>query len=353
MKIKKSLFNFWILLIFFSWKALASDLAFSRNARTFEAQHSSLIEKTLASSCLGLTEMPDGIPCNPAMTQKATRGKLKAQALVSNGYSNIAKSRRLLKGDIDDSLLNELFSEQRVLQAEMFADVMFTSKLLNSKYSPASYKFFSVIRNDAYPDVELFAVEEQNLTLQSGYSFGNFDLGVEVLQNKWKFIRTRFKLLAVSTQQGLEKLKPKEQNATFVQPALTYNFPMAWQPRVSMKVVNLGTVDQDYNEFRHPSETQFGFALSPEIFYGKIDVMMDYKSLNYEESDWEKVHFGLLYRFGSMNLGFGFDNNGSSVGIFYGLEQINAGILFSTTKNLWKDDDYFAQTVYVQIGWQL
>ncbi len=54
-----------------------------------------------------------------------------------------------------------------------------------------------------------------------------------------------------------------------------------------------------------------------------------------------------------MNLSFGLDNNGVSLGIFYGLEQVHSGILFSTTQLPWKEDDYFAQTVYLQAGWKL
>jgi hypothetical protein len=340
-------------LFFYETVAFADSLSFSRNARTFEAQQSTLLIKSLAFSCLTLNSISDGIPCNPAMTPKATKGSLKATGLISNGYSNLARTRRLLSGEVDPALINELFSDQPVLQAESNVDVMFTSKYLNAKLSPLSYKFFSVVRNQANPDVDLFAVEEQDLTLQTGYSIDQLDLGVEFKKTDWKFIRQRVKLLALTTQQGSDSIKPKNQSAYFIQPAANYNFDFSWSPKMAAKIVNLGQLDKTYDEFPHPVEVQLGVGISPPVTYGKLELMLDYKSLNYEEKDFEKLHLGVLYKYGAMDIGLGLDNNGASAGVFYGLEQINSGILFSTTKLPWKDNDYYSQTVYVQIGWQL
>lgn len=343
-----------LLFFFVSCFARASDLAFSENARTFESQHATLLVKSLAFACLGLFEVADGVPCNPAMTSKATKGSLKAQGLLSNGYSTLSTTRQLLNGTPDQNLVNDLFNDQRVLQAESQIDISFTSKYINSSYSPFTTRYFSVVRNDADPDVDLFAVQEQIFLLQSGVSLGDFDFGVEFRQSTWKFIKQRFELLSLATPEGMAALQPQTQTAYFVQPAMNYNIPNFWDARVSAYLVNLGYVNQHYDNFNHPVELQMGFAISPPVWYGKLDLLVDYKSLSYEETDaGEKIHFGALYRYGAMNLAFGLDNNGVSTGIFYGLEQINAGILFSTTKLPWKEDDYYAQTVYVQVGWQL
>ena len=54
-----------------------------------------------------------------------------------------------------------------------------------------------------------------------------------------------------------------------------------------------------------------------------------------------------------MNLSAGIDTYGISAGIFYSLEQINAGVMFSSTKITNEDEEFFTQTVYVQLGWQI
>lgn len=119
-----------------------------------------------------------------------------------------------------------------------------------------------------------------------------------------------------------------------------------------MQVANLGYIENPSDEFQHPTEPEVGLGVSPELPFGKLDLMLDYKSLSYDENE-EKIHAGILFGFGAMSLGAGVDNYGGSTGIFYSLEQINAGILYSTTQLPWRKDDYYAQTVYVQVGWQL
>lgn len=143
-------------------------------------------------------------------------------------------------------------------------------------------------------------------------------------------------------------------SAVFLQPAIQYEIPVVFQPRVALKLVNFGSIDDRNSEFRHPTELQAGFGITPTLPIGRLDILIDYKSLNYEESSFEeKLHIGALFRYGAMNLATGLDQNGASFGVFYGLEQINSGILFSTTQLPWKKEDYYAQTVYVQVGWQL
>lgn len=354
MKLLKNNFRFFLIfLLFLNSTASSSELAFSKNSRTFDTQHGSLLIKALAYSCLSLYEVQDSLPCNPAMTTKNSKPNLKIQLQASNGYGNLSKTRRLLSGEIDQSILNDLLGDQKVLQLDSSADLMFVSKYLNSRFSPFSVKYFSVARNDANPDIELLAVEEQDLTLQTGYTYENFDFGIEIRKVDWKFIKQRFKLLAVTTTQGLDSLKPKKQAAYIVQPAMNYNLPFPWSPRISLMYANMGSTNETYDEFKHPTEIQFGFGLSAPVPVGKLDLLFDYKSLSFDETDKEKMHFGVLYKYGAMSLAGGIDNNGMSLGVFNMLEQVNAGILFSTTRLPWKEDEFYAQTVYVQIGWQL
>ncbi len=332
----------------------ADTLAFSRNARTFELQHSSLIVKSLAHSCLALKEVHDGLPCNPGYVTKTKKAGLRIEGLLSNGYSNLSRTRRILNNQFDQDVMNDFFQDQNVLQTETFLDLMFVSSMISSRYSPISYKLFTVIRNSANPDVDLYAVEESDLLVQMGRSWGNFDFGLEIKSTEWKFIRQRFKLLSLATQQGLNQIRPKTQTTFFLNPSISYEFKTAdWSPRVVVQGTNLGTISEAYSEFPHPAEVIVGFGVSPPIPYGVLDFLLDYKSLNFEETPGERLHFGSLYRLGAMSLGAGLDSNGSSLGIYQGLESVNAGILFTSTRQPWRTNDYYAETVSFQLGWQL
>lgn len=342
-----------ILILIFVGSVSAQTLSFSKNARTFETQTGSLTVKSLAYACLNLKTIEDDIPCNPAMVPEATGGQIKTFVLISNGYSNLTKIKRLMSNEFDQGLINDLFSEQRVLQTEATADLMFITKYINAKISPLTYKFFSVMRNDANPDVELVGVEQQEVVVQTGYKFENFNFGLEVKSTEWKFIHQNFKLLSLSTPEGAALLKPKSQTTVFVNPAVTYTIENSWSPRISVVMDNLVSTSAEFNEFQHPQEIKYGFSVTPPLSVGELNLLIDYKKLNADDTAEEKVHYGALYKYGAMNLSGGVDAHGGSVGIFYTLDVISSGILFSTTQLPWKDRDYFSQTVYVQIGWKL
>ncbi len=345
----------WQLIVIFLWTSpsQAANLAFSRNARTFETQTSSLVMKGLAHACLSLTDIPDGLPCNPAMVPLNTKSSLGLELLLSNGQAALGQVKGLLDGSISQQQIDSMFAQGKITQIEANSDIVFKSKYLNGRFTPMTVKGFSVVRNEANPDVELYAVQEQGFTFQSGMKFteGLYG-GVQTKFLSRKFIRQNFKLLVLGTPSGKDLLKAKEQTATYIEPSLTYFWKGSWKPRVSAMMVNLGTVSQEYAELPQPIEGQVGVAVSPPVSWGEMDFTLDYRSMSYEEQEiWERLRLGAMYHFGSMYLTGGLDANGISGGVYYSVEKFNAGIMYSTTQ--FSEDEYFTQTVYVQLGWQI
>ncbi|MBL7542949.1 MAG: hypothetical protein JNL11_03990 [Bdellovibrionaceae bacterium] len=331
-----------------------AELSFSSNARTFETQHSSIVVKGLAHSCLTIMTIPDGLPCNPAYTPLNKKPSLGIEILLSNGYSSLENLRSLLSNKINQELADTLFSKGKILQIESNIDINFRSKYLNGQYSPMTVKGFSVVRNEANPDVDLYAVEEKGFSFQSGYEItDNFYTGAQVRLVNRKFIRRQFKLVSLGTQAGADYLKPKEQTATYFEPAASWIIAEAWKPRISLLVANLGTISENHDELKTPVEPQVGFGFSPPVMWGDLDISLEYRSMTYEESNFDKLHIGSLYRFGSMYLTGGIDANGISSGVYYSLDKINAGIMYSTTRFVNDNEDFFTQTVYMQLGWQI
>lgn len=309
----------------------------------------------MAHSCLAIKNIPDGMPCNPANVPLQKKPKLGLELLLSNGYSSLNNVRKLIKGEISDDLVNTLFSEGKIIQIEANAELDFQSNLINARYTPLTVKGLSVVRNEANPDVELSFMEEKGFMFQSGIeTFNNLFLGAQVRFVERKFIRQQFKLISLGTTAGRDALKAKEQSATYFEPGMTWIMAKSWQPRFSMLVANLGSVSQEYSELQVPVDFQFAFGISPPVKWGDVELSIEYKSLTYQEkTDLEKIRFGGSYNFGAMNLVGGIDVNGLSGGIFYALDQIDAGVLFSTTKITNEDEDFFTQTVYVQLGWRI
>lgn len=348
-----------VLLVFFTapstYSQTSEDLTFSRNARTFETQHSSLIVKGMANACLTVASIPDGLPCNPALTPLNKRPNIGAELLLSNGYSALTNVQSLLNGTVNDELVDTLFSKGKIIQIEANIDINFQSRFLNAQYTPITLKGFSVVRNEANPDVQLYAVEEKGFLFQSGYElFKGFYAGAQARIVNRKFIRQRFKLVELATDTGKEKIKAKEQTATYIEPGFSYFFDTQWKLKISMFLANVGFYSKEYEELKTPVDPQFGLGISPPIGWGELNIQIEYKSLNYEEKEFShKLHLGTLYHFGSMYLSGGIDGNGVSAGVYYGLDKINAGILYSTTQLTNQDENFYTQTVYVQLGWQI
>jgi hypothetical protein len=332
----------------------SSELAFSRNARTNEAIQSSLMTKGLGHACLTILGLKDSLPCQPGYTAQTKKPHLQIQGLISNGYPVLDKMKKLLSGEVSQELVDALFAKDRILQIEGNTELDFFSKYLNAKYTPASIKYFSVTRNEANPDVEVFAVEEKNFVLQSGYQMTpELSVGAQIRSIDRTFVRKRLKLLDLATQAGKDLLKPQKISSIFFEPSIAYISDTIWKWRLSGLISNLGYSSASFNDFPLPISPEFGFGFSPPLIYGNLEVGIDYKSLSFEEPPIEKIHLGMLYNLGAMYLVSGFDFEGISGGVFYGLEQLNAGIVFTTTQVPWKSSDFYAQTVYLQVGWQI
>lgn len=333
-----------------------TDLAFSRNARTFETQQASLVTKSMAFACLSMTVVPDGLPCNPAFTPLRKTATLGIEGLISNGYSTLSTMQKLLSGNIDQDLINTLTNTQnRVLQIEGNAEINLMSPYLNARYTPASLKYFSVIRNEALPKIDLYAVQEDSYVFQSGYEFAKgLYGGIQFRSLERKFIKQEFSASQLGTDEGKKLLTPENEQAMYFEPGIAYIYDSIWKPRFSAMLVNLGTQSGQFVDLAEPLEGQLSIGLTAPLKWGSFDIEVDYRSMTYDEPTIiERLHLGALYHLGTMFLSGGVDYNGISGGIYYGLEQINAGIMYSTTQVPWRNEDYYTQTVYVQFGWQI
>lgn len=352
MQLKITIIFSYFCIIFYVPHAASQNLAFSSNARTFETQSSALLAKSLAHACLSIFTS-DGLPCSPTLSYLNKKPELRVQGLISNGHSTIKNVTQLLDNNITESLLNDIFTTNNVIQLETNAELSFLSPSFNAKYTPFNLKSLAVIRNESNPDVEMYAVQESGFTAQGSHLFNkNLSLGAQIRLLDRKFIRQRFRLVELGTEEGKNILKPKKQKVTYIEPAATYTFNTKWQPRATIMIANLGFYSEKYDELETPVDVQVGLRVSPPIKWGQLEMALEYRSMNYNENPLEKLHLGVLYSLGAMNLAGGIDSFGISGGIYYSLEKINAGILYSTTR-LINNDDYYTQTVYVQLGWQI
>lgn len=347
-------FIFFIFVNCYTLTALYSQtLSYSRNSRTFESQSSSLVTKGLAYSCLSLTYLPDSLPCNPASLALKHRPNIGLNFMLSNGYETLTTAKSLLGGEAHTTSLDQLFENHQTLQLDISSELRWSQNTLALKVIPESIKFFSVVRNEANPDIELYAIRESSLVLQKGFSlYSHLYGGLQLRAVKRKIIREQLLLVELSTEAGKNKLLPKEETGLFIEPGLLWAPPLKWDPRLSLYLANAPLKKSTSSQLPTPTEVQMGVALSPPLPWGELELNLDFKSMNYQESFKEKLHLGALYTFGVMSLFSGIDDNGLSGGLYYNIRSFNAGIVYSTTKLPNQNKDFYTQTIYTQIGWQ-
>lgn len=341
-------------LLLFSWPqiSLAENLFFASNARTQDIEHHSLTVKALGYSCLAASPFEDSLACNPALGILNKKSSLKMFGLISNGYSNLSTVSKILDGDVDSQLVEKLLGDEKLLQSESQIDILMISSHFSARYSPISYRFFSVTRNEANPEAQLLALKEEELNIQTSFQNGSLYYGAELKAVSWTYIKEQFRLVDLATPTGRDQVKPQTQKAVFIQPGLAFQTDIAMKPMFSLKIVRLGQIDQtERSRIQTEPDYEFGVALNPEVPYGRLKLMLDYKDVDLDQE--KSAHFGALYSYGVLNLASGVDSQGASAGVFYSLDQVSSGILYSTTQVPWRSDDYYAQTVYVQVGWQL
>ncbi len=308
--------------------------------------------KGLAYACLTVTVPLAGLPCNAALTPLTKKGQYHLQFVMSNGYNSYERVNNIVQSGVNQENVDTLFGDSQIMQIEVDGNLSFLSRYFNASYE-ASLKGFSVTRNEASPVIELNTMDEKSFRLQSGLRlFRGFYVGGELRAVEQGFVKQQFSIFELLTETGNEKLKPKKQQGFFVEPSMIWIYDVPWKPKWAVKVANLGVISDPHDEVPMPVEPQVGVGITPPVGAGKLELALDYRSLSYEEGFSEKIHFGGIYSYGAMSLVAGVDQFGVSAGALSVYENFNAGILYSATVFL-KESDFYTQTVYLQVSWQI
>ena len=325
--------------------------AFAGAARTFETIHSTLMMKSMAHACLGLTVQPDGVPCNPAMTPLAEKKSFRGQLLASDGYRTVRDLKTVVDGEVNQQMVDTFFSKENVLSVEASSDLIYRSKEMNIQLTPVTIRGFSEVHNESNPDIFLYAVEEKGLMFQAGTQWDEeFLFGFQVRVLNRKVIRRNFNIFELGTEAGREILSPADQSVLFLEPGAAFLLGGEWNPRISAMITNLGVVSQRYPNVPVSVEPQVGFAITPPTEEGVLDFTLDYKSLDFQEKGSDRLHLGVLFRHNEFYYSAGIDSHGSSAGVSYENRFFNAGLLVATTRSLKEKETLDNHNIYLQVG---
>lgn len=331
-----------------SLNAAPLALVTTRSARSFEATPASLVERGLAFACLSLPEMPDRPACNPALNAAVAKPTLELRGLLASGYTNLNEILDLTKGTLSQEALDKVFADdQFLLETEADVELSFRSRWFSLGYRPLTASGIIVARNEANPDIEVRAVKGQSFYGQSSVRLARgLNVGLRASYMKLTGVSGRFRLTDGSFP------KARSEYRIYLEPGASYELPFAWRPRVAFFLARLGyRGGSRLSGIDTPLSPELGVSVSPPLYWGSLDLSLEYRDIEGGAVASSRVRGGAMYRLGAMAASLGVDKAGISTGVYALIQSIGAGILFSTNRVPWRSSGAYTQTMYSQIVW--
>ena len=335
--------------------AMASSLM-SEMSRFSNEKSANLATKGVGYGCLTMTTIEDGLPCNAALMGGKNRpSRFSAQVFLGNGYQAARQAEQLLGGNVSQDFIRSLFAENKVMEAEANAELVFQTRYFGLSFAPYRLNYFSRTRNAVFPMIDVLAFLERNFTVQTGLEVGHgLFLGLQGRLVNRKFIQTSFSAFDLATDTENRVLRPKTQNGFLIEPSLAYFFGGHWAPRVSASVTNLGFYDEEHAEFPNRPIPQLGIGIQPPFRYGVLELGLDYREDQRLESWNEKLLPGASFRMGAMQLVASMNARNMNGGVLFSMSPMRVGIVYNSTRVPGTPDDAaYAQTVYTQFGFEM
>lgn len=314
---------------------------------------------TYYDGCYSMESFLPALPCNPASLIKLR--DLKSQTDDKNFYGQIFFGSNVeyvkdVKSILDNSAKTE--TVQRVLNenrsSELEADLEFGSLYKNWawSFSPSRITYYSLIRDKALPWISIYASQEQVLRVQYAKKFGDsFSAGLQLKGVRRQFIFSEFFITEALTEGGADNvLKNKTQNALFLEPGLTWAPEnQAYQPQVSLAIMQLGTVDHRYEGLKTEPEGQLGLSIKPPSFEDLLELGIQASLHSQYNQVHELIRLAASYDLSPVQLAGSLNDTHQNIGVLLKIGPVQAGIIFNHEKYrdiLGRSDDlnnYFFQ----------
>lgn len=323
------------------------DLITTKSARSGLVQSSSLIQKALGYSCLGVVAISDGLACNPALNHFGHEAVLELSAQLASGYPNLNDMITLTGGKLEPDTISRLLSGDRnQLETEAQIALTFNSPGLSARYVPLSLYGVFVARNLANPEIQAKSSKAQIFEVQSSREVApNLSAGVRLSALKIEGISYRANIL------DFHLPEPSQEWRFLVEPGISYAMPVRLHPRFSAVLANTGFKKGSLPWTEPKPSLDVGVSIAPEVPLGLFQVALDYRGVYEDSTPQEKLHLGAIYQLGSMSLASGVDGSGYSMGVYSTINNLGAGVLFATTNVFWRDQIAYTQTMYAQLVW--
>jgi hypothetical protein len=295
----------------------------------------------LGPVCSSIRNLKNEPPCSAALLgeplPKEDDTLIPGQVLgvnlfIGRDFETFYKNKDLFASKDKMKIAESLLGEKAPLHFEGSALLWWRTEQFAFSYQPLRATYFSEVRNQSYPDVSLYAMQEQSLQAQFGGFFDeNWRLGAKIRFLDRKFIYEDFNFfLALPNIQ--DSFQIKNQKALFIEPSLAYELTgsqevRAWKPLLSLSISQLGWVDKSYEDVPTSPIFDAGFSMSPPISQGDWEIGFNYRFTTSVSPD-RKFRLGSIYNWEKARFLFGYDPDEWSLGSMLDLSGLGLGVLY-------------------------
>ncbi len=312
-----------------------------------------VIERALHANCI--TSFITGqstLPCNPAALAEIQDPTFASTLFFGHGYDSAQKTLTVLQGEITSENLEEIINQNETLSSELSATVLFKKSHWGISFSPFRLVYQSKVVDKAYPQVLMYAAQEESLQFQLGTAITQkLEGGLQVrwVHRKVSYDQFAFYDYIVDSKNFLKVL---EQEVLYIEPGLTYHISENWDPRFSLLLSNGGFARTKISFIDTEPDLIVGFGLTPPMPFGTLDLSLTLADEDLPElAPSEKLRVGASYSLALAKSVLTLGAHDLSLGLLTQLWSARVGIYYSWVRNATLDQSiYDSDTFFTEFG---
>lgn len=315
--------------------------------------NSSFMTQAMGQTCYAFDLPSDTLPCNPAFMARERERQFKANLFFGNNIRYAKEASDLLQGSANDETVRNLFRQRESSELETAADIAFLTETMGFAIQPVRLNYYTLFRNQALPEVTLFASREESLRAQfASYMDRDLYWGVQIRYLHRKYIAQDFFLTDALAQDGSKLFEPEEQNVLFLEPSLLYANDEHWlRPQLSASLTNWGFADRKSTAYKSSPQFHVSGAVVPDFGPGKWGFGFDAFWDNQVDTALEPLSLGTYYEIGILRVFGSVAQKSSGLGFGASVGDFNLGLAYSdkTVENTFGDKATYRR-VYMLLG---
>lgn len=316
-----------------------------------DGNRSFISHKVLGTTCSSFRSLSHEPVCNAALlgeNQKIESGRDHPDSLIfpkgyfaaniffGDDYEILYKNKDAIEADDKMILAESLLSERDPVSFSGSANLWWRGETLALIYQPLRLTYFSLVKNQAYPDIVIHAMQEQSMAVQWG-GFLNSDLriGLQARLIDRKFVHEEFNLFDAIPEMD-RHLVLRSQKLILIEPGFVYEVHgdedvEQWRPLLTANLTNIGFADHLYDDVPSRAVLDTGFSLSPPIAFGDWELGLNYRWASQIDGD-KKMRLASQYRLGLAGFLFAIDQDQWSFGVISNYRSVSAGLMYERTR---------------------